>query len=70
MAFWYTFIKFEISSSGVAVDYNSCLVRFKQIFLKYANRPLQSAAGCHARQDHSEEQFTEGRRALKAVKAL
>jgi hypothetical protein len=37
---------------------------------KCAKWPLLSAEGCHTLPDHSVELFAEGRRALKAVKAL
>jgi hypothetical protein len=37
---------------------------------KGTKRPLLSAEGCHFLTDHSAELFTEGRRALKAVKTI
>ncbi len=40
------------------------------IWKKCAKQPLLSAEGCHTLLDHPEELFAEGRRALKAVKAL
>ncbi len=47
-----------------------CLSHCK--FKQYTKRPLLSAEGCHSQTlpDHSAELFVEGRRALKAVKAL
>ncbi len=41
-----------------------------QILKKKPKRPLLYAAGFHTRPDHSAEYIADGRRALKAVKAL
>jgi hypothetical protein len=41
-----------------------------QIRKKGAKWPLLSAEGCHTLPDHSAELFADGRRSLKAVKAL
>jgi hypothetical protein len=35
-------------------DYNGCLAHFK-VLKKHSEQPLLSAAGCHARPDHSAE---------------
>ncbi len=41
-----------------------------QIVKRCAKRPLPSSEGCQTHPDHSVEYFAEGRRAIKAVKAL
>jgi hypothetical protein len=71
MAVWHTFLYLNLLGwCDIQLQIVMAVGRASNLKKKSAKWPLLSAEGCHILTDHSAELFAEGRRALKAVKAL